>query len=93
MLLITSMTLRIILGITTVTSRRNVVLPRSSLNLESVGTKAKSSHAAHDVLGQTRGWVGYKGNVLRLIRGTPSPMCKVSEPEIDHKLAPIHGVG
>eukprot|EP00200_Dunaliella_tertiolecta_P013545 CAMPEP_0202394094 /NCGR_PEP_ID=MMETSP1127-20130417/93250_1 /ASSEMBLY_ACC=CAM_ASM_000462 /TAXON_ID=3047 /ORGANISM="Dunaliella tertiolecta, Strain CCMP1320" /LENGTH=58 /DNA_ID=CAMNT_0048996699 /DNA_START=199 /DNA_END=375 /DNA_ORIENTATION=+ len=44
--------LHIILGITKVTGRRNVVNPSSSLNLKSVDTKAKLGHGAHGVFGQ-----------------------------------------
>eukprot|EP00983_Pelagomonas_calceolata_P032411 1016795-Pelagomonas_calceolata.AAC.1 len=44
--------LQIILGITKVAGTRNVVIPRSLLDFESVDAKAKSGHTAHDVFGQ-----------------------------------------
>eukprot|EP00983_Pelagomonas_calceolata_P074502 1152582-Pelagomonas_calceolata.AAC.5 len=37
-----------------VTGRRNVIIPSSLLNFESVDAKAKLGHIAHDVLGQVR---------------------------------------
>eukprot|EP00983_Pelagomonas_calceolata_P062417 1147306-Pelagomonas_calceolata.AAC.1 len=44
--------LHIILGITKVTGRRNIVIPSSLLIFECVDARAKSGHIASDVFGQ-----------------------------------------
>eukprot|EP00967_Tisochrysis_lutea_P112740 scaffold178383_cov13-Tisochrysis_lutea.AAC.1 len=53
--------LHIILGITKVKCR-NAAIPRSSLNFESVDTKVKLGHAAHNVLSK----------IVRTKRSAPS---------------------
>eukprot|EP00983_Pelagomonas_calceolata_P078068 1154127-Pelagomonas_calceolata.AAC.2 len=60
--------------------RRKVVIPSSLLNFESLDTKAKLGHTAHDVFKQIQ--------VLMISREL-SPISKVSGYEIDYKLIQI----
>eukprot|EP00983_Pelagomonas_calceolata_P009678 313247-Pelagomonas_calceolata.AAC.1 len=61
------LTLHIILGITQVTGRKNVVISSSLLDLESVATKVKMGHVVHHVLRQIQHGkllVGFTGCTL-----------------------------
>eukprot|EP00983_Pelagomonas_calceolata_P040244 1137520-Pelagomonas_calceolata.AAC.1 len=76
--------LHIILGITKVTGRGNVVCPSSLLNFESVDVKADLSHTAHDVFGQIQ--------ASRMISRELSPVGKMSKPEVHHKQLKSRGL-